>query len=115
MVRSNIVFHLLEFEAPPTNQIAATQKHGWDICVLYPPFLHQLTMQSSLFQPGRLVIFTRSTGERVDATMKGPSEKGDLFAVLEGGQVVTHPCAPFSKIEFSIRSLSPSPEPEVHA
>ena len=50
--------------------------------------------------------------------MKGPLEKGDLFAVLEymkGGQVVTHPCAPFSKIEFSIRSPSPSPEPEVHS
>ena len=29
--------------------------------------------------------------------MKGPSEKGELFAVLEymkGGQAVTHPCAP---------------------
>ena len=89
-----------------------------DICVLYPPFLHQLTMQSSLFQPGRPVIFTRSTSERVDATMKGPSEKGDLFAVLEymkGGQVVTHPCAPLTKIEFFIRSPSPSPEPEVHS
>ena len=65
-----------------------------DICVLYPPFLHQLTMQSSLFRPGRPVIFTRSTGECVGATMKGLSQKGDLFAVLEymkGGQVVTHP------------------------
>jgi hypothetical protein len=73
-------------------------------------------MQSSLFQPGCPVIFTRSTGERVDATMKGPSEKGDLFAVLEymkGGQVVTHPCVPLSKMEFFIRSPSPSPEPEV--
>ena len=42
--------------------------------------------------------------------MKGPSEKGDLFAVLEymkGGQVVTHPRAPLSKIEFFIRSPSP--------
>ena len=50
--------------------------------------------------------------------MKEPSEKGDLFAVLEymkGGQVVTHPCAPLSKIEFSIRTPSPSPEPEVHS
>ena len=57
-------------------------------------------MQSSLFEPGRPVIFTRSAGERVDATMKGPSEKGDQFAVLEymkAGQVVTHPCAPPSK------------------
>ena len=43
--------------------------------------------------------------------MKGPSEKGDSFAVLEcmkGGQVVTHPCAPLQKIEFFIRSPSPS-------
>ena len=67
-------------------------------------------MQSSLFEPGRPVIFTRSTGERVDATMKGPSEKGDQFAVLEymkAGQVVTHPCAPLQKIEFFIRSPSP--------
>ena len=50
--------------------------------------------------------------------MKGPSEKGDVFAVFEymkGGQVVTHPCAPLSKTEFSIRSPSPSPEPEVHS
>ena len=34
--------------------------------------------------------------------MKGPSEKGELFAVLgyvKGGQVVTHPCAPLQKIE----------------
>ena len=72
-----------------------------DICVLYPPFLHQLTMQSSLFHPGRPVILTRSTGERVDATMKGSSEKGDLFAVLEymkGGQVVTDPCAPLFQV-----------------
>ena len=71
-------------------------------------------MQSSLFEPGRPVIFTRSTGERVDATMKGPSEKGDQFAVLEymkARQVVTHPCAPLQKIEFFIRSPSPSPEP----
>ena len=70
-------------------------------------------MQSSLFEPGRPVIFTRSTGERVDATMKGPSEKGDPFAVLEYmkvGQVVTHPCARLQKIEFFIRSPSPSPE-----
>ena len=64
-----------------------------DICALYSPFLHQLTMQASLFEPGRPVIFTHSTGERVDATMKGPSEKGGQFAVLEymkGGQTVTH-------------------------
>ena len=34
--------------------------------------------------------------------MKGPSEKGDQFAVLEymkGGQIVTHPCAPLLRIE----------------
>ena len=46
--------------------------------------------------------------------MKGPLEKGDLFAVLEymkGGQAVTHPCAPLSKTKFFIRSPSPSPEP----
>ena len=46
--------------------------------------------------------------------MKGPSEKGDQFAVLEymkAGQVVTHPCAPLQKIEFFIQS--PSPEPNV--
>ena len=64
-----------------------------DICALSSPFLHQLTMQSSLFEPGRPVIFTHSTGECVDATMKGPSEKGDQFAVLEymkGGQVPRH-------------------------
>ena len=27
-----------------------------DVCALYPPFLHQLTMQSSLFEHGRLVL-----------------------------------------------------------
>ena len=66
-------------------------------------FLHPLTMQSSLIEPGRPVIFTCSTRERVDATMKGPLEKGDQFAVLEymkGGQMVTHPCAPLPRIEF---------------
>ena len=60
-------------------------------------------MQSSLFEPRRPVIFTCSTGERVDDTMKGPSEKRDQFAVLEymkGGQMVTHPCAPVPRIEF---------------
>ena len=84
-----------------------------DICAPNPPFLHQLIMQSSLFEPGRPVIFTRSTGERVDATMKGPPETGDQFAVLEymkAGLLVTHPCAPLQKIEFFIRSPSPSPE-----
>ena len=74
-----------------------------NICALYSPFLHQLTMQSSLFELGRPVIFTCSTGDRVDATMKGPSKKGDQSAVLEymkGGQMVTHPCAPLPRIEF---------------
>ena len=27
-----------------------------DVCALYAPFLHQLTMQSSLFEPGRPVL-----------------------------------------------------------
>ena len=47
--------------------------------------------------------------------MKGPSEKGDSFAVLEymkGGQVVTHPCAPLQKMEFFIRSPSLSSSDE---
>ena len=60
-------------------------------------------MQSSLFEPRRPVIFTCSTGDRVDGTIKGPSEKRDQFAVLEymkGGQMVTHPCAPLPRIEF---------------
>ena len=59
-----------------------------------------------------LYIFTRPTGERVDATMNGPSEKGDQFAVLEhmkGGQMVTHPCAPLQRIELFIRSRLPPP------
>ena len=42
---------------------------------IYSAFWHQLTMQSCLFEPGRPVIFTRSTSDRVYATMKGPSEK----------------------------------------
>ena len=35
--------------------------------------------------------------------MKGPSEKGDQFAVLEymkDGQMVTHPSTPLPRIEF---------------
>ena len=42
--------------------------------------------------------------------MKGPLEKGELFAVLEyvkGEQVVTHPCAPPSKNQL----LYPVPVP----
>eukprot|EP00670_Eutreptiella_braarudii_P016957 CAMPEP_0174346168 /NCGR_PEP_ID=MMETSP0811_2-20130205/1801_1 /TAXON_ID=73025 ORGANISM="Eutreptiella gymnastica-like, Strain CCMP1594" /NCGR_SAMPLE_ID=MMETSP0811_2 /ASSEMBLY_ACC=CAM_ASM_000667 /LENGTH=75 /DNA_ID=CAMNT_0015470489 /DNA_START=1 /DNA_END=224 /DNA_ORIENTATION=+ len=61
-------------------------------------------MQSSLFEPGRPVIFTCSTGDRVDGTMKGPSEERDQFAVSEymkGGQMVTCPCAPLPRIEIS--------------
>ena len=27
-----------------------------DVCALYAPFLHQLTMQCSLFEPGRPVL-----------------------------------------------------------
>ena len=45
--------------------------------------------------------------------MKGPSEKGELFAVLEymkGGQVVTHPCAP-SPPPFKESSSSSNPRP----
>ena len=77
-------------------------------------FLHQLTVQSSLFQPERPLIFTHSTSERADATMKGPLEKGELFTVLEymkGGQVVTHPCAPLQRTESFIRRPSPSRKP----
>ena len=40
--------------------------------------------------------------------MKGPSEKGDQFAVLEymkGGQMVTHPCAPLPRIEFCTHTM----------
>ena len=46
--------------------------------------------------------------------MKGPLEKGELFAVLEymkGGPVVTHPCAPVQNIQLFIRSSSPSTKP----
>ena len=35
--------------------------------------------------------------------MKGPSEKGDQFALLEymkGGQMVTHRCAPLPRIKL---------------
>ena len=70
-------------------------------------------MQSSLFEPGCPFIFTRSTGERVDATIKGPSEQGERFAVFEymkGGQVATHSCAPLQIIEFFIQFPCPSPE-----
>ena len=41
----------------------------WHISAPHPPFLHQLTMQSLPFEPGRPVIFALSTGERADATM----------------------------------------------
>ena len=44
--------------------------------------------------------------------MKGPSEKGDQFAVFEymkGGRMVTHPCAPLPRIEFFIQSLVSKP------
>ena len=47
--------------------------------------------------------------------MKEPSEKGDQFAVSEymkGGLMVTHPYAPLPRINFFIRSPSPSPEPD---
>ena len=41
--------------------------------------------------------------------MKGPSEKGDLFAVLEymkGGQVVTHKPAPKPRAKTSSKASS---------
>ena len=50
---------------------------------LFPQSSYAFLMQSSLIQPGRLVVFTLSTGEHVDGTMKGPSEKGVLFVVVE--------------------------------
>ena len=43
--------------------------------------------------------------------MKGPSEKGDQFAVLEymkAGQVVTHPVPPFKRLSSS---FGPRPLP----
>ena len=43
-----------------------------DICAFYSPSLHLLTMQSSPFGPGCPAIFTCSTGDCVDAIMKGP-------------------------------------------
>ena len=44
--------------------------------------------------------------------MKGPLEKGELFAVLEhmkGGQVVTHPCAPVHSQELEVARAQTSP------
>ena len=64
---------------------------------------HNMMLHASRIETNQLGIFTCSTGDRVDATMKGPSEKGDQFAVLEymkGGKMVTHPCAPLPRIEF---------------
>ena len=64
-----------------------------NICALYSP---------SLFECRRPLFFTCSISDCVDATMKGPSEKGDQFALLEymkGGQMATHPCAPLPRIQ----------------
>ena len=34
-----------------------------------------------------------------------------MLEYMKAGLLVTHPCAPLQKIEFFIRSPSPSPEP----
>ena len=65
--------------------------------------MHQLTMQSSILELWCPIIFTCSTGDLVDATIKGRSEKGDQFAVLEdikGAQMVSHTCAVLPRFEF---------------
>ena len=70
-----------------------------DVCALYPTFLHQLIMHSSLFNLGA----QSHVPAVMDATIKGPLEKGELFAVMEymkGGQVVTHPCVSLQKIKW---------------
>ena len=40
-----------------------------DVCALFAPFLHQLTMQSSLFERGCPVLVSRASYARVQATV----------------------------------------------
>ena len=74
-------------------------------------------MYSMLLTPGRQVIYTRSTGDRVAATITGPSQYGDQYLAiryLRHGAYVEHPCALISSIALPIRSPSPparSPSP----
>ena len=55
-----------------------------DICALYPPFLHQLTVQSSLFEPGRIRPCPSYSRRRDRINL------GLLRSLYKGGGVLIH-------------------------
>ena len=84
-----------------------------DISAPYPPFLHQLIMQSSLLQPGRPVIFTCSTGKRGCHNERTIGEGGAVrgVGVHEGWAGGHTPLCPSSKN----RVLHPIPTHTMHS
>ena len=72
-----------------------------------------------LLTPGRQVMYTRSTRDRVAATITGPSQNGDQYLAiryLRHGAYVEQPCALVTSIELPIRTPSPpagSPSPSL--
>ena len=67
-----------------------------DVCALYAPFLHRLTMQSSLFEPGRPVLVVACVA-RVQATLGvGTVLIWDFgVAYTKGGGYVYSKCSEF--------------------
>ena len=66
---------------------------------------------------GRQVMYTRSSGDHLAATITGPSQNGDQYLAiryLRHGAYVEHTCALVTSIERPIRTPSPlvrSPSP----
>ena len=78
-----------------------------------PPLQLRFIMSLSWVTPGTDVFYNRaSTGDRVPAIVLGSSpQPGDFLRIQYevGGKVVVHEAAALHRIEFQIRSPSPSP------
>ena len=78
-----------------------------------PLFQLRFIMSLSWVTPGTDVFYNRaSTGDRVPAIVLGSSpQPGDFLRIQYevGGKVVVHEAAALHRIEFQIRSPSPSP------
>ena len=78
-----------------------------------PPLQLRFIMSLSWVTPGMDVFYNRaSTGDRVPAIVLGSSpQPGDFLRIQYevGGKVVVHEAAAGHRIEFQIRSPSPSP------
>ena len=102
-----------ELHAPCAHRAKFRYIHFHGQCSPPPPFQLRFIMSLSWVTLSTDVFYNRaSTGDRVPAIVLGSSpQPGDFLRIQYevGGKVVVHEAAALHRIEFQIRSPSPSP------